>query len=121
LLAVESHRAALRLGVPADEVDALLDQVSLVVPAASTFHAAQSIGDAELRTLDALHLAAALEIGVEVECVVTYDRRLANAASALGGVVSSPGLHDGWWKSKTDWLPTFGAPRRSDQATLTPT
>jgi len=99
LLAVEAHRAAVRLGVPADEVDALLDEVSLVLPAASTFHAAQSVGTDELRTLDALHLAAALEIGTELECVMTYDKRLASNADALGVVVSAPGLRVGWWSS----------------------
>ncbi len=42
-----------------------------------------------LRSLDALHLAAALEVGDELEGLVTYDRRLAEGARGLGiGVVS---------------------------------
>ena len=99
LLAVEAHRAAMRLGLEADEVDALLDDVSLVLPGTSTFLVARSIGGAELRALDALHLATAVEIGSELESLVTYDRRLAAAAASLGVAVSSPGLADGWWAS----------------------
>jgi predicted nucleic acid-binding protein len=98
LLAVEAHRGALRLGVPTDEVDGLLSEVTLVLPAASTFHTAQAVGGAELRTLDALHLASALEIGIELESLVTYDRRLARGASSLGIAVSSPGLPELWWE-----------------------
>lgn len=99
LLAVEAHRSALRLGVPADEVNGLLNQVSLVLPAASTFLAAQTIGTAELRTLDALHLATAIEIGPELESILTYDKRLARAATAVGLVVTAPGLVEPWWTS----------------------
>jgi hypothetical protein len=42
-----------------------------------------------LRSLDSLHVAAALEIGDELEGLVTYDRRLTESAQALGiGVVA---------------------------------
>ena len=99
LLAVEAHRAAMRLGVPVDEVDALLHEVSLVLPSASTFNTAQHVGSHALRTLDALHLATALEIGDELECVVTYDKRLGGAAAAVGLSVSAPGLDGDWWAS----------------------
>lgn len=97
LLAVEAHRAALRLAVSSADVDAVLSEVSLVLPSEETFRSAQFIGRAELRTLDALHLATAIEIGPELESVITYDRRLAQAASGIGANVQSPGLPDGWW------------------------
>jgi uncharacterized protein len=42
-----------------------------------------------LRTLDAIHLATALEVGAGE--MLVYDRRLADAASAGGIVVLSPG------------------------------
>jgi uncharacterized protein len=99
LLAVEAHRAAKRLGVPDAEVDELLTEVSLVLPAAATYFAAQSIGSAELRTLDALHLASALELGIDLEGVFTYDKRLAIAAETAGVAVLSPGLPDRWWSA----------------------
>ena len=35
-------------------------------------------------SLDALHLAAAVEIGYDIEGIVTYDERLAEAARANG-------------------------------------
>lgn len=49
-------------------------------------------GDLEppLRSLDAIHLAAALELGDELEAVVTYDDRMASAAQALGLRVAAP-------------------------------
>lgn len=97
LLAVEAHRAALRLNIAPAEVDELLDEISLILPAAPTFHSAQSVGNAELRMLDALHLAAAIEIGPELESLITYDRRLAAAADSLGLVVTSPGQRRRWW------------------------
>ena len=37
-----------------------------------------------IRSLDALHLAAALELGDELEGIVTYDRHLAEASRVLG-------------------------------------
>ncbi|MET3961734.1 putative nucleic acid-binding protein [Marmoricola sp. OAE513] len=41
-----------------------------------------------LRSLDALHLAAAIRIGAD--CVVTYDRQMTTAAGALGLAVRAP-------------------------------
>lgn len=43
-----------------------------------------------LRSLDAIHLAAALELGDELEAVVTYDARMTTAAEALGLPVVAP-------------------------------
>lgn len=43
---------------------------------------ARTIGPAGLRTLDAIHLSAAISLGA-VE-MLTYDRRLAEAAESLG-------------------------------------
>lgn len=44
-----------------------------------------------LRSLDAIHLASARSLGSELAAVVTYDRRMAEAAQALGIVAESPG------------------------------
>ncbi len=43
-----------------------------------------------LRSLDAIHLAAARSIGAELRSVVTYDRRMQDAATALGIIVDAP-------------------------------
>jgi predicted nucleic acid-binding protein len=51
---------------------------------------AADLRPAELRSLDAVHLAAALSIGPDLGVVVTYDNRMAHAAKALGLDVESP-------------------------------
>ena len=43
-----------------------------------------------LRTLDAIHLATALAIGDDLDAVVTYDERMADAAKLLGLRVARP-------------------------------
>lgn len=50
-------------------------------------------GDLEpdaLRSLDAIHLAAALSIGPDLAVLITYDERLRDAALAQGMLVESP-------------------------------
>jgi predicted nucleic acid-binding protein len=51
---------------------------------------AGELNPAELRSLDAIHLAAALSIGPDLAVVVTYDDRLRDAALAAGLDVESP-------------------------------
>jgi hypothetical protein len=43
-----------------------------------------------LRSLDAIHLAAAQLVAPTLRAVVTYDRRMAEAAASLGFPVASP-------------------------------
>jgi uncharacterized protein len=45
-----------------------------------------------LRTLDAIHLATAEEMRGELTAFLTYDKRLAAAAEAIGLPVECPGL-----------------------------
>ena len=45
---------------------------------------------AELRSLDAIHLASVRQLGLPVRQIVTYDERMADAAKACGWAVSSP-------------------------------
>ena len=68
----------------------VLDSVSIMSMPASTFDAAGRLDPPNLRSLDALHLAAALELGDDLDGFITYDRRLAEAATALGLPVTSP-------------------------------
>jgi predicted nucleic acid-binding protein len=44
----------------------------------------------ELRSLDAIHLASASQLGASVGQIVTYDERMAEAAKAIGWTVASP-------------------------------
>ena len=44
----------------------------------------------ELRSLDAIHLATAQQLGNDLARIVTYDDRMAMAASHLGMTVARP-------------------------------
>ena len=46
--------------------------------------------DGPLRSFDAIHVAAAMELGDQLDALVTYDARMTHAAEALGMVVAAP-------------------------------
>ncbi len=54
--------------------------------------AAATLKPTELRSLDAIHLASAGQLGSDLEAFVTYDSRLAAAAQSLGIPIVAPGL-----------------------------
>ncbi len=68
----------------------VLDSVMLVSMSTELFEHAGTLEPEVLRSLDALHLAAALDLGDELDGIVTYDDRLAIAAAALGVAVIAP-------------------------------
>jgi predicted nucleic acid-binding protein len=68
----------------------VLDSLVLVTLSTSLFEQAGRLEPDLLRSLDALHLAAALDLGDDLDGVITYDDRLAEAAVALGVVVIAP-------------------------------
>ena len=80
LLHTEGLRAGARLGIDANVIEDALETVSLILPSVATFFVAGRLSPSSLRSLDALHLATAMEIGDDLEGVVTYDERLADAA-----------------------------------------
>jgi predicted nucleic acid-binding protein len=45
--------------------------------------------EADLRSLDAIHVAAARTLGADLDLVVTYDRRMSAAAAAIGLTVAA--------------------------------
>ncbi len=69
---------------------AVLDSVTLLSLSSSTFDHAAELEPYLLRSLDALHLAAALELGDELDGLVAYDGRLAEAAALHGIAVVAP-------------------------------
>ena len=69
---------------------AVLDSVTLVEVRTSMFEGAGRLDPIGLRSLDAIHLAAALDLGDDLEGLVTYDDRLAEAAIANGVPVVTP-------------------------------
>lgn len=68
----------------------LLAQGSLLVIDTQVLDAAARLSPPSLRSLDAIHLASALELRDELTAFVAYDDRLLAAASALGMPVASP-------------------------------
>jgi len=91
LLAVELRRLALRHRLR-DAADRLLAAISLLPLSEATLAAAESIEPASVATLDAIHLAAALELfdADLIDTVLTYDERLAEAAGHHGLTVLAP-------------------------------
>ncbi len=69
---------------------AVLDSVTLLEVRAGVFEEAGRLDPSELRSLDAIHLAAALDLGDDLAGLVTYDDRLAEAAEANGVAVVAP-------------------------------
>lgn len=69
---------------------AVLDAVSLMTATTAQFESAALLQPLTLRSLDALHLAAALTLGDDLDGFVTYDTRLAEAASGLAIKVVAP-------------------------------
>ncbi len=91
LVAVETRRAVLRQrpnGVP--QADLLLSRVLQLDIEVAVVEKASRLPDPLLRSLDAIHLATALLIREDVEALLTYDDRLADAARAHGLAVVSP-------------------------------
>jgi predicted nucleic acid-binding protein len=66
-----------------------LDQILLSTEVLD--RAATLTPNVQLRSLDAIHLAAAQVVGGDLQAVVTYDLRMAEAAQNLGLAVERPG------------------------------
>ncbi len=81
------RRAAPDRVVQAREV---LDSVTLIETTTAIFEDAGLLDPTILRTLDAVHIAAALVLGDDLEGMVTYDDRMAEAARANGIAVVAP-------------------------------
>jgi predicted nucleic acid-binding protein len=67
----------------------LLDRLDLIMIDDELLDLATDL-EKPLRTLDAIHLAAAMELGDQLEALVTYDAQMARAAESLGLPVLAP-------------------------------
>jgi uncharacterized protein len=81
LLVIETRRAIVRQA-PGElaRADLLLTRIDQVDITLAVVEAASRLPDPTLRSLDAIHLATALQLGQELTALVTYDGRLAAAA-----------------------------------------
>jgi predicted nucleic acid-binding protein len=91
LLEVESFRALARHSPRAIvRLHPVLDLIELVELDSGIRTLTQTIAQATVRSLDAIHLATALRIRGQLTSFVTYDKRLADAAAAAGLTVDAP-------------------------------
>ena len=90
LARVEVVRAVVPHGVAAvSTARTLLDRLELVQLDDELLDLAGELAG-RLRLLDAVHVAAAIELGDELEVLVTYDTRMASAARSFGLPIAAP-------------------------------
>lgn len=92
LLLVELLRTIRRAGLPRLLRDARrqLTGIHLIRLDDDLLERAAELEPPTVRSLDAIHLAAALGLGSELGAIVTYDARMSEAAQALGLPVVAP-------------------------------
>lgn len=91
LVRTELRRAAARTGGGAlAGVEALLDRLVLVRLEAALLDDAGRMDPPALRSLDAIHVQSALVLAGQLEALVTYDARMAEAARGAGLRVLAP-------------------------------
>jgi uncharacterized protein len=91
LLWTEALRAAQRQ--PATRVAQtvrLLERIPIMEVDRALYRQAGLLGPSNMRSLDALHVAAAMALGTDLGVVITYDDRMAAAAGLFGLPVDSP-------------------------------
>lgn len=93
LLETELRRLAVREGLEQADVTLLLDGVGLAALDRAVYRSAGLLPMPYLRTLDALHLEAAMRL--DAAAILTYDRRLGEAARSVGLQVIAPGVESG--------------------------
>ncbi len=83
---------AVRRAVPDRVLQArgVLNAVILLQVTPAVFEVAGRLDPSGLRPLDAIHLAAALDLGDDLDGLITYDDRLAEAAVSNGVAVVAP-------------------------------
>lgn len=98
LLTAELLRVATRNQLAYAGAERLLRRMRLLSIDDSLLHEAGrlTLPNAWVRTADAIHIITATRL--EQTEFVTYDRVQARGAEAIGLVVRSPGLEDGWWR-----------------------
>lgn len=89
LLETELRRLAVREDLDQSDVSDILGGISLAALDRAVYRSAGLLPMRHLRTLDAIHLEAAIRLGADA--ILTYDHRLSEAAHAVGLEVISPG------------------------------
>jgi predicted nucleic acid-binding protein len=87
---IETRRAVRRHEHDASHLELILRSIVVLDLDADLAMRAAAAQPVTLRTLDAVHLAAAQLLGSDIDAFVTYDQRLADAARAAGLPVVVP-------------------------------
>lgn len=91
LTRAELMRAVRRIAPQASpSVTELFETIAFISLDYSVYDEAAVIPPLELRSLDAIHLTAARLVGSQLDGMLTYDARLAEAAQAIGLRAFSP-------------------------------
>ena len=70
---------------------AVLESITLIALSRNVYEAAEALDPPVLRSLDALHLASAIDVGGdELKAIITYDLRMIEAARSLGIEIVAP-------------------------------
>jgi uncharacterized protein len=92
LVRTEAIRAGARYGASYARLAAeASDTLALIPVDADVLDRAAELQPAELRALDAVHLATALSVGEDLGAMLVYDARLADGARAAGLTTLAPG------------------------------
>ncbi len=97
LAGVEVLRAVRRAGAGKrvrERAERVISGIGLVRVDGAVLSGADRLEPAELRTLDAIHLATALSAGEDLGAMICYDARLTQAATRLGVTMMAPGAKD---------------------------
>jgi predicted nucleic acid-binding protein len=91
LARTEVSRALLPLGpATVQRGHEVLSRVELIRISDRILLDAGTLLPAQLRSLDAIHIATMRQLGASLRRVVTYDSRIAKAASAMGMTILAP-------------------------------
>ena len=91
LLRTELLRTAARIGIAGTlAIDEALNAIDFLPATTAVFDTAGRLEPVDLRSLDAIHLATALDLQDDCEGIVAYDDRLIRAAAAQGLTTRSP-------------------------------
>ncbi len=91
LAVTEVTRAVARVGGDIDVALDHLDALEQLIIDRNLLRTAGQLRPLTMRSLDAIHLAAALTLGDDLVGVVTYDDRMGLAARDLGLTILAPG------------------------------
>ncbi|MDQ6715676.1 MAG: type II toxin-antitoxin system VapC family toxin [Actinomycetota bacterium] len=91
LARVEVVRAVLAGGAAAiAQARSHLARIQQIRLGTAALDSAATLAPGDLRSVDAVHLASALRVGAGLRAFVTYDNRMATAATTIGLPVEAP-------------------------------